>query len=215
MGMTERHDKTYRKGGTMQLMIERAAINWKGIILGIGTLMLLSTVPAWADEKAGYSDKGHDSRMGEKSGMGHGTSHGMSGHGTGHYLRHLLRLQDEIGLTDDQVKKLKAIQLELDKTRIRAEAEISVAEREVAALMDDEKADLGAIEAKLKQSEALQTSLRLAAIKAKREALALLNPDQRKKERIEHEKLMQQHRRGKDGMGSGSQGEQGGQQGQR
>jgi protein CpxP len=184
-------------------------------IIGIGMLVLLLGAPGWADENPGYSDKGHGGRTGEKSGMGHGTSHGMSRHGTGHYLRHLLRHQDEIGLTDEQVKKLKTIQLDLDRTRIRAEADIMVAERELASLVDDEKTDLGSIEAKVKQSEGLEVNLRMAAIKAKRDALALLNPDQRKKEKIELEKLMEQHRRGGEGTGSGSRGDHGGQQGQR
>jgi Spy/CpxP family protein refolding chaperone len=122
----------------------------------------------------------------------------MSGMGrhfatTGHYLRHLLQHQDAIGLTDEQLKRLKALQLDLDKTRIRTEAEILVAERELKALVDDDKAELSAIEAKLKQSENLGTALRLAAIKVKREAVGLLNPDQRKKERLEHEKMMHEH----------------------
>jgi Spy/CpxP family protein refolding chaperone len=192
--------------------MERRRLKITTQIIGIGTLLLLFGTPGWADENPGYGDKGHGGRTGEKSSMGHGTSHGMSGHGTGHYLRHLLRHQDEIGLTDEQIKKLKTIQLDLDRTRIRAEADIMVAERELASLVDDEKTDLGSIEAKVKQSEGLEVNLRMAAIKAKRDALALLNPDQRKKEKIELEKLMEQHRRGGDEMGSGS---RGGQQRQR
>ena len=46
--------------------------------------------------------------------------------------------------------KLKDMQLNLDKTRIKTEADIQVAERELRALTEDEKSDLGAIEAKLK-----------------------------------------------------------------
>jgi protein CpxP len=197
----------------MQRVIKRP---WNGssISLGLATLILLANSPIWADEKAEYGDKSHGGRS-HQEGKGHGFSSGMRGHGTGHYLRHLLRHKDEIGLTDDQINKLKAIHLELDKTRIRTEAEILVAERELASLADDEKADLASIEAKLKQSEGLETSLRMAAIKAKREALALLNPDQRKQERIEHDKMMQQHRgtdgaqdgMGREGTGSGETGE--------
>ncbi|MBK9113542.1 MAG: hypothetical protein IPM88_18290 [Nitrospira sp.] len=73
------------------------------------------------------------------------------------------------------------------------EADIQVAEREVKALNDDEKADLSAIEAKLKQSADVQIGLRVLSIKTRREALALLTPEQRAKEQAEHEKMMQQH----------------------
>lgn len=152
---------------------------------------------AWADEEAGYR-KGHET---EQS-MG---GHRMGGHraSTGHYLRHLLRHQKEIGLTDDQVTKLKTIQLELDRARIKTEADIQVAERELAALLEDDKADLAGIEAKVKQSASLQVGLRMTAIKARRDAMALLTLEQRAKEKAEHEQMMQGHRSGGMGQGMG------------
>lgn len=117
----------------------------------------------------------------------------------GHYLRHLVMHAKEIGLTEDQVAKLKAMRLDLDRTRIKTRSEILLTERELSALVDDEKADLTAIEARLKQSGMLQAELRFAAIKAKREALALLTPQQREKERVVHETMMQ--RMGSKGCG--------------
>jgi len=128
---------------------------------------------------------------------------GIRHESTGHYIRHLLKHPKEIGLTADQVAKLKAIQLDLNRTRIKSEAEIQVAELELAALVEDEKADLSAIEAKVKQSEMLEVSLRMAAIKTKRDAVALLTPEQREKEKAEHEKMMKQMG---GGMGGGMMG---------
>ena len=150
---------------------------------------------AWADEEHGHSmrDRGHETATHHES--------------TGHYLRHLLKHPKEIGLTADQVAKLKAIQLDLGRTRIKAEAEIQVAELELAALTEDEKADLSAIEAKVRQSEMLEVGLRMAAVKAKRDALALLTPEQREKEQAEHEKMMRQRM---GGMGTGMMGGMGG-----
>ena len=114
------------------------------------------------------------------------------------------RYAKEIGLKADQITKLKAMQLDLNRTRIKTEAEIQVAELELAALADDEKADLSAIEAQVKQSEMLEVGLRRKAIKAKRDARALLTPEQRGKEEAEHEKMMRQMRRGRGGgMGGG------------
>jgi Spy/CpxP family protein refolding chaperone len=103
-----------------------------------------------------------------------------------------LKHQKEIGLTDEQVKKLKAIELDYDRTRIKTGAEIHIAERELLALVEDEKADLSALEAKVKQSETLEAGLRIAAFKARRDALAVLTPEQREKARAAHEKRMHQ-----------------------
>jgi periplasmic protein CpxP/Spy len=146
---------------------------------------------------------------GGKDGYG-GGGHGMMGGGmgmmhssAGHLIRHLLKHEKEIGLTADQVTKLKDIQLNLDKTRIKSEADIQVAERELKAMTDDEKSDLKAVEAKLRQSEDMQVALRMTSIKTRREVLGLLTPEQRTKEKAEHEKMMQQHKEGGKGYGSG------------
>jgi Spy/CpxP family protein refolding chaperone len=169
------------------------------VMAGAFTLAM-GTAGVWANEP-GYG--------GGKDGYGGG--HGMMGrHGmgmmhssAGHLIRHLLKHETEIGLSADQVAKLKDIQLSLDKTRIKAEADIQVAERELKALTDDEKSDLKAIEAKLRQSEDMQVALRMTSIKTRRDVLALLTPEQRAKEKAEHEKMMQKHTEGGKGHGSG------------
>lgn len=156
--------------------------------------LTLGTSGVWANEpdygKDGYGGGGHSS-MG-----GHGMGGGMMHSGAGHLIRHLLKHEKEIGLTADQVTKLKDMQLTLDKSRIKSEADIQVAERELKALTDDEKSDLGAIESKLKQSEDLQVALRMMSIKTRRDVMALLTPEQRTKEKAEHEKMMDQHKMG-------------------
>lgn len=171
------------------------------IRLSVATLfsLALGLSGAWANEP-GY---GHG---GGKDGYGGGGHRAMGGHGmgmmhssAGHLIRHLLKHEKEIGLTADQIAKLKDIQLNLDKARIKAEADIQIAERELKALTDDEKSDLGAVEAKLKQSEDMQVGLRMTSIKTRRDVLGLLTPEQRAKEKAEHEKMMQQHK----GAGTG------------
>lgn len=140
------------------------------------------------DPSYGHAGGGH-------GGVGaHGYGKGMMHSGTGHLIRHLLNHEKDLGLTADQVVKLKDIQLNLDKARIKAEADIQIAERELRALTDDEKSDLGTIEAKLKQSEDLQVGLRMTSIKTRRDVMGLLTPEQRAKENSEHEKVMQQHK---------------------
>ncbi len=171
----------------------------------IAAILLLGAQPVRADEPHG-GPKGPGKGYGEQGG-------GMQGHhgGAGHFLRHLLMHQKEIGLSEEQTGKIKALQLDLDKTRIRAEAEIQVAERELHELVRDEKADLAAIEAKLRQGAELEVGLRMTAVKTRRAAMALLTPEQREKEKAEHEKMMKirgEHKMGdkkgmEQGMGQG------------
>lgn len=165
--------------------------------LAMGVVMVSANEPGYGHEggKDGYGRGGHGMMGSHGMGMMHSTA--------GHLIRHLLKHEKEIGLSADQVTKLKDIQLNLDKTRIKSEADIQVAERELKALTDDEKSDLKAVEAKLRQSEDLQVALRMTSIKTRRDVLALLTPEQRAKEKAEHEKMMQQHKEGGKGQGSG------------
>ena len=167
----------------------------KRLLIGIATILLaFGGQPLWGDEPQGGT-KEQGKGYGDQGGGSMKRHHG----GAGHFLRHLLMHQKEIGLSDEQTGRIKALQLELDKTRIRAEAEIQVAERELHELVRDEKADLAAIEAKLRRGADLEVGLRLAAVKTRRDAMALLTPEQREKEKAEHEKMMK--KRGEHQMG--------------
>ncbi|MDN5942880.1 MAG: periplasmic heavy metal sensor [Nitrospira sp.] len=169
--------------------------------LGVASVFALTIgMPtAWANEPGYYGKEGHGSG-GHSSMGGHGTN--MMHNSTGHLIRHLLKHEHDIGLTADQVGKLKEMQLNLDKVRIKTEADIQVAERELKALTEDEKLDLGAIESKLKQSGDLQVGLRMASLKARRDVYAILTPEQRAKEKTEHDKVMQQHKDAGKGYGN-------------
>ena len=157
--------------------------------------------PSLADPERGYSHAyssehgccaemmGHMGNMGHMGHMGHDVQ-------SADHLRHLLKHQKEIGLTEEQVKKLKAIELDFDRGWIKSDAEIHVAERELLALVEDEKTDLSAIEAKVKQSGMLEVGLRMLAFKARHDALGVLTPEQREKGKAAHENRM----RGMSGM---------------
>ena len=157
-------------------------------------MLVLGGTGAWANDPS----YGHTGGHGVMGSYGKGMMHS----GTGHLIRHLLKHEKDIGLTADQVAKLKEFQLSLDKVRIKTEAEIQIAERELKSLTDDDKSDVAAIEVKLKQSEDLQILLRLTSIKMRRDVMAVLTPEQREKEKTEHDKVMQQHKG--DGMGHGN-----------
>jgi len=159
----------------------------------LSTCLLVLGVPSlWANDPGYYGHSGG----GHTAGGGHEYGKGMLHSGTGHLIRHLLKHEKDIELSIDQVLKLKDLQLSLDKARIKAEADIQIAERELKALTEDEKSDLAAIEAKLKQSEDQQVALRMTSIKTRRDVMAILTPEQREKEKTEHDKIMQQHGKG-------------------
>ncbi len=147
--------------------------------------------------------------------------HGMMGHGghdqdeqddhRGHYLKHLLKHAKEFGLTQEQIGKLKAIQLDFKRTEARLEADTKVAKLELYALLDDEQADLNAIQAKVDQLKKAEGACLFEAIKSKRTAMALLTPDQREKDRAHREQMKsksegQHGGGGMGGMGGGMRG---------
>jgi len=108
--------------------------------------------------------------------------HGRAMHDfVGHSLHRLLRHGKDLGLSQEQRAKIKAIVTDYTKTRIREEADLKLAEVDVRTLIHDEKADLAAIETALKKSESTHTALRLDGVKALRAAAAVLTPEQREK----------------------------------
>lgn len=160
------------------------------MLLGVaaGVVMLGVTVPfVWADGGPACRGGGHAFGM---------TRHGMSGHGgvTSHTLRHLLRHQQDLGLTNEQVTKLSTLALDQDRAQIRTRADVQVAERELRALVADEKTDLSVIEAKVKERESFEAKLSFMKIKAKRDLYAVLTPEQREKQKAIHDQIRQMHR---------------------
>jgi protein CpxP len=160
------------------------------MLLGVaaGTVLFGLTIPsAWADGGGTCRGGGH------AFGMAH---HGMSGHGgmTSHVLRHILMHQKDLGLTDDQVTKLKVLALDQDRAQIRAHADVQVAKRELRALVTDEKTELSVIEAKIKERESFEGTLSFMGIKAKRDLYAVLTPEQREKQKAIRDRMRQLHR---------------------
>ena len=160
------------------------------MLLGIAAGTVLSGItmtPVWADGGAACSGGGHAFGMARP---------GMSGHGgwTSHTLRHLLRHQQDLGLTDEQVVKLKGLALDQDRAKIRAHADVQIAERELRALVADEKTALSVIESKVNERESFAAKLSFMRIKAKRDLYAVLTPEQREKQKAIHDRIKQAHR---------------------
>jgi periplasmic protein CpxP/Spy len=165
---------------------------WVAGFGGVALIAALAVFPAFADE--GHGKMGHGGHDQEEE-----ADHG------GHYLKHLLKHAKEIGLTSEQVGKLKVIQLDFKRSEARLEADAKVAKLELHALLEDEQADLIAIQAKVDQLKKAESACLFTAIKSKRNAMAMLTPDQREKDRAVHEHMKSgtQHGGGMGGMMGG------------
>ncbi|MDX2250875.1 MAG: hypothetical protein NW202_01195 [Nitrospira sp.] len=141
-----------------------------------------------------------------------GHEEGDAGDHAGHHLKHLLKHAKEIGLTPEQIGKLKSVQLDFKRAEAKMEGEVKIADLELEALLDDEKANLSAIASKVDQLKKAEGALLLAGIKIQREAMALLTPEQREKDRA-HREHMEHDGQGQHGGGMGMGGMMGGMMG--
>jgi protein CpxP len=165
---------------------------WVVVLGGVACLVAATFLSSLADE--GHGKMGHGGHDQEE----------QDDH-SAHYLKHLLQHAKEIGLTPEQISKVKALQLDFKRSEARLEADAKVAKLELQALMEDEQTDLTAIQAKVDQLKKAEAACLFTAIKSKRTAMALLTPDQREKDRAVHEQMKSgaQHGGGKGGGGMG------------
>ena len=121
-----------------------------------------------------------------------GQFHGLSPHGHDDFaladpgagrplITLMLRHRDQLGLTPDQVQALERLRSDFQREAIRREADLRVAEMDLATLLSAEVVDLGQAEAKLREIERLRTDLRLARIRTIEQGRAQLSPEQRAK----------------------------------
>lgn len=174
---------------------------WMSVMAGVACLIATTIVPGLADE--GHGGMKHGQAQG-------GHEQGEQGEHGGHYLKHLLKHAKEIGLTSEQVGKLKQMQLDCKRRHIKMDADIKIAKLELHALLEDEQAELSAIQAKVDQLKKAEGELLVEAVKTKREAMALLTPEQKEKDRAHHTEMKDegegQHGGGMGGKGRGGKG---------
>lgn len=160
-----------------------SAVRYAAIIIW-GSVVLLGT-----NLQTVRADGDHGGMMCGDMCEGHGHDN-QAGHSS-HDLKHLLKHGKEIGLTSEQISKLKTLQLDLGRAQARAEADIKVATLELHALVEDEKADSAAIQAKVDQLKKAEGGLLFTTIRSRRDAKAILTPEQREKEHALREKMME------------------------
>jgi len=155
--------------------------SWYLVVLSICALLtgMLYANDVRADAGPGMERGPHDGHC-KMKGPHDGPGRGMHDF-VGHALHSLLRDKKDLDLSEEQSSKIKSIATDYEKSRIRGEADVKLAELDVRTRMFDPKAEMSSIESALKKSESAHTVLRLDGVKAMRAATAVLTPEQREK----------------------------------
>lgn len=88
---------------------------------------------------------------------------------------------DEMGLTDDQVMKLKPIHREMQKKHVRFKADLKIAEMELMEIMEVKDFDLEKASSAVKKIEGIKTAHHLEMLQAMKEVRGALTDEQFKK----------------------------------
>lgn len=106
---------------------------------------------------------------------------------------HMSKIIKDLNLDDQQKAFMREIKSRMMKETIRRKADMHIAQIELKDLLMQDTVDMKAVEAKVKQLEAMKTEMQLSHIKAMEECKAKLTPEQRKKfrEMMEAEPMME------------------------
>jgi len=130
---------------------------------------------------------GMDMDMGPGMGMGMGRVRGMAIRMEGEHdmglgrAIHDPKLREQLGITPEQVTKIRQEMLSFEKTEIMARADLQVKRLELHSLLEAETPDRPAIEKSLREANAAQFVLEKAAIDHQLDVRELLTPEQRQK----------------------------------
>jgi len=93
----------------------------------------------------------------------------------------MLRHRDELGLSAGQIQGLEKLRADFQQEATRYDAALRTAESDLVSLLNTDPADLGRVEAKVREIERLRADLRIARIRTIEQGKAQLSPDQRSK----------------------------------
>jgi Spy/CpxP family protein refolding chaperone len=103
---------------------------------------------------------------------------------------HFFRLQDELGLSENQVDDIQSVVASHVKYGIQKKAERRILLIDIQELLVKEKIDYEQVKKKLKVLEAVETDLALDGIRTLEKSLAVLTPEQQKKVRAQFKQCM-------------------------
>ena len=149
-------------------------------------LTVVFAVPAFADMNGKEMKECacHEQKMGMPD-----MHRGM--HKKGDMLGMLIKHADKVGLTDDQVVKLKAIHRTMEKKEIRAEAEKKITKIDLMEIMEVKDFNLEKADAAAKKISGIETSKHLEMLKTLKEVRSILTDEQFKKIKEMKSKMME------------------------
>jgi Heavy-metal resistance len=93
----------------------------------------------------------------------------------------MLDHKDELALTPDQTTRLETLRQDFTRESIRRDADIRIAEMDLAALLEQPSLDMAKVEGKVRELAKLRADLRIERIRTVEQGRALLTPEQRTK----------------------------------
>lgn len=87
----------------------------------------------------------------------------------------------KIGLTEDQINKIKPIHREMEKRQVRFKADLKIAQIELKEIMEVKDFDLDKASAQVKKIEEIKTAHHLEMLKSMKEVRSILTDEQFKK----------------------------------
>jgi Spy/CpxP family protein refolding chaperone len=108
------------------------------------------------------------------------TMHGP-GDGMGDMMSKCLEHADKLGLSEEQINKIKPIHREMHKKQIRFKADLEIAEIELKEIMEVKDFDLEKATAGVKKIEEIKTAQHLEMLKSMKDVRSILTDEQFKK----------------------------------
>lgn len=143
------------------------------IMVGAALLALCVPAPAFSQMKD-MSAKQQRPAHGQMTDMGHMGHMERMGDMMGMCLEHA----DKLGLTDDQITKMKPAHTEMQKQQARFKADLTIAEIELAEIMDVKDFDMEKASAAVKKIEGIKTAHHLEMLKNMKEIRTILSDEQ-------------------------------------
>ena len=91
----------------------------------------------------------------------------------------MLHHRSELGLSPEQVGRLETLRGDFTREAIRRDADIRIAELDLAALLEQDPLDLAKVETKVREVAQLRADFRIARLRAIEQGKAVLTPEQR------------------------------------
>ena len=176
-----------------------------GLALMLGLAVPVAAVAAEPPDMSPAANEGMGSG-GNRPGM-HAPGHhggwqrdmGQRGRSRGHhrpsFVGMLLRNQQQLGLTAQQVDSLRKLGMDSRRAEIRRRADRQVAQVDLMSLRFSDPVDMGKVEAKVREIEKLKGDGIIARFRTADAAKAQLTPEQKEKLKAMWTSRMQQQRR--------------------